>query len=144
MAKQKAETKKDTESKATLPEGYVSTRAEKGAWLVIGEGATFEGRFLGRFKSRMNQGHYLQFRALKSGSLVVSGRKDDRKEYRCAEGDIVNVDERAQLREVGELAPNNFDVYLHFVGKEKIDGGKTVWIVECGKREVGAASDQTL
>lgn len=132
-------TEKKTAS-ASLPSGFEPVSVEgPQTWAHMTEGNVIQGELLGRFSRRGgNGGSFYQIKLTKE-CAGTRGRAADREDVDCEAGETVCIDEKARLMDFAELvkADRRYEVYVEIGKKIKLDGGKTMWEIKAGKKDIG-------
>lgn len=128
-----------------MPDGFTAVTPDETdrIWVKPEEGTVIHGRLVGRFARRDANGAYYQVRL--SGEYPcrgITGTGDDQKVIDCSKGQVVNVDERSAMAELQKYADSDgvFDVFIAFLEKSKIQGGRTWWRIQCAAKQLKAPS----
>lgn len=141
-----------------LPEGFeVVTPVDSGnrCWLEKAPGVTVIGQLLGRFERKGTDkdktSFYYQvkitgFAKDKDGSVIpikaVKGNGKDKETIVLIVGDVVNIDEISAISDLQKYADSDgvYSVFLQFIDKVGIQGGRSFWRVNVGAKTLKTPS----
>jgi len=125
-------------------------REQGKGWMTKEAGAQIEGRLLGRFLMKGDDGDMRAFYQIqlngnhgimKAGNIIgpIKGTtrdpedRDNQMEVEFNDGDILNLGEHKALEDLSPYTRDGgiYDVHIHYVGEEKIQGTKrTFWAIK--------------
>jgi hypothetical protein len=149
MSDTSTDVKKD-DMNMELPAGYTEV-VQTRMWAVKEEGIIILGIPIGRIKKsssmRADQEQWFYEFVLERPTKVVTGSGDNETKFVAKVGDIICIDEFAAVANWRHLLPddngNGHSVWLKFLGKEKLDQGRTMWKTSQGKKPVKGVKRST-
>ncbi len=96
-------------------------------------GRAYVGRLLGRFPRKDNPKHFYYQLELTD---PATGRDGEGDQVELKVGDSINIDEMSGLTELKSVSERDgrWEVYVCFLEKVPVKGGKTFWRLDCQAR----------
>lgn len=131
------------------PSGFRQRSAVTDApWFTLEVGNVCHGKLIGRYEMQMDPPRAYYQVELYRPCIVTVGRGDDAEQTEAKKGTVINVGETFKLESLKEieipelLAGGEYDVWIPVEKKLKLQGGKTMWVINLKTKRTKAPTTQ--